>query len=177
VKNTSLKISAVLLCGLLIYNSLGYFMVLSVMRVALRHQKWTQLSLLPNEVLTSFTIDKNSSGKRIKMVNNREILINGKLYDIVRKKVNGSATTYYCKQDKEEESLISKTRLLNSKAQQMPVQNKARFMIEKIIKSGIISEKIIFNTDRCIILLAQSTKVQYSGPPIRISLPPPKSCC
>jgi hypothetical protein len=177
MQKTSLKISAIVLCGLLIYNSLGYFLVLSVMRVAIRHEKWSQLSTIPDEQLTSFSINKNIPDSRIKIVNQREILVNGKLYDIARKKDNGTAVTYYCKHDREEESLISKTRHFNSQAQQSPLQNKARFILDKIIKTGVFAEETNLFSNSYFILLSHSVGIHYSGPSIQIAQPPPQSCC
>ena len=177
MQKASLKISALILCGLLIYNSLGYFLVLSVMRVAVRQQKWAQLSTIPEQQLTSFIFNKNSSDPRLKIVNKREITVDGKLYDIVRKYDNGKTITYFCVHDFKEQTLISKTRLYNSRAQQMPLQNKARLIIEKIITTGI------FNTqaDRIDIDSFQTysliSTLFYSGPVISILLPPPQFSC
>lgn len=172
-----LKITAFFLCGLLIYNSLGYFMVLSVMRMAVRQQKWAQLSTIPDQQLTTFTFNKNNPGPGMKIVNKREIMVDGRLYDIVRKTDNGLQIRYYCVHDHQEETLIAKTRLFNSQAQQMPHQNEARHIIEKIIKTGIFTEEHSFVSESFHAVYSNFPEVNYSGPIIRISPPPPQSSC
>ena len=78
------KISAIILCGLLIYNSLGYFVVISVMRLAVRHQQWVELSFVTEKQLTTFTFDTRTTNSALTIINDREIMVNDKLYDVVR---------------------------------------------------------------------------------------------
>ena len=171
------KISVLLFCGLLIYNSLGYYLVLSAIKMAVRHQKWAQLSTIPESRLTHFTSLKSIKNSEIKQLNKREVQVNGKLYDVVRIRDNGKTVTYSCLRDYKEESLISKTRLFNSKAQQMPFQNTARLIIEKIIKSGIVTDEAVFSSESYPEYPINSLQASYSGPAIIISSPPPKSIC
>ena len=172
-----LKISSVLLCGLLIYNSLGYFLTLSTIRMAMRHQHWALLSSLPEEQLSIFVFEKNATDSRLRIMDEREILVDGKLYDVVRKIDNGRQIKYFCVWDREEETLISKTRLFNSQAQQMPVQDKSRQIVEKIIKTGILNANTTFILENYIFPLLIFDIVTYSDPEIQISLPPPQSLC
>jgi hypothetical protein len=177
MQKATLKISALVLCGLLIYNSLGYFMVVSIMRISVRHQKWAQLSTIPDQQLTRFVFTKNKPNARLKHVNEREIMVDGNLYDIARKVDDGSNITYYCVHDRKEQNLIAKTRLFNTMAQPAPVKNTARLIIEKIIKTADFNhqtEKIIPDY---IQLYTFITKLIYSGPVISILLPPPQSYC
>jgi hypothetical protein len=168
------KISSLLLCGLLIYNSLGYFLVLSVMRMAVRHQKWAELSAIPENQLTTFIFNKNEPNSRLKIENSREILVEGKLFDVVRKTDNGKQVKYSCVYDHEEETLISKTRLFNSKAQQMPLQSTARNIIDKIIKTGVCTETCSLVTENSASYNSDYPDIFYSGPAIQISSPPPQ---
>ncbi|MFA5970950.1 MAG: hypothetical protein WC780_01265 [Lentimicrobiaceae bacterium] len=174
MQKATLKISSILLCGLLIYNSLGYFLVLSVMRMAVRQQKWAQLSTLPEQQLTTFIFTRNIADSRLKILDQREILVDGKLYDVVRKTDDGKQIKYFCVYDHEEETLISKTRLFNSKAQQMPLQSTARNIIDKIIKSGIFTEKTFFLTENPISFNPACKGNSYSDPIIQVSSPPPQ---
>jgi hypothetical protein len=99
------------------------------------------------------------------------------LYDIARMKENGNTVTYLCLQDHKEESLIAKTRHINSNAQQMPLQNKARLIIDKIIKTGICTEPNSLLSTQVSALFLKCAEVQYSGPFLQISPPPPQSFC
>ena len=144
------------------------------MRQAVRHQKWARLSKVPDIDLTTFIIKKNSPDPEFKIENDHEIIVNGKLYDVVRKVENGGSVKYFCVHDKKEETLISKTRLFNSQAQQMPVQNTKRLIVEKIIKTGIIIEKTAFANEGNYFSFLNFGEVHYSGPGIQITLPPPQ---
>jgi len=174
MQKTILKISSILLCGLLIYNSLGYFLVLSVMRIAVRQQKWAELRTIPDNQLSTFVFVKNKPDTRLKIVNDHEIIVDGKLYDIVRKSDDGKQTKYFCKYDHEEQALIAKTRLFNSKAQQMPLQSTTRQIVDKIIKTAIVTEKSSSISEESISLFSHFPKIYYSGPAIQISTPPPQ---
>lgn len=177
MQKATLKISSILLCGLLIYNSLGYFLVLTVMRVTIRQQKWAQLSTITDENLDIFIFDKNNPRPEFEIENDHEIIVDGKLYDVVRKTDNGRQIKYFCVWDHEEETLISKTRLFNSQSQQMPVQDTTRQIVEKIIKTGILNIKNTLVTENFIITFSIFCKFRYSDPEIQISLPPPQFLC
>lgn len=172
-----LKISSILLCGLLIYNSLGYFLVISVMRMAIHQQKWTQLTNLPDEELTVFVFAKNNTDARLKIVDDHEIIVDGKLYDIIRKTEARMQIKYFCKYDHEEEALIVKTRLFNSQAQQMPLQNTAKLIIDKIIKTGIINETTELFSGSFNVPFINFIESHYLMPAIQIASPPPQSSC
>jgi len=176
MRNKAYKISAILLCGLLIYNSLGYFLVLSAMRIAVRQQKWNQLSSLPIEKLSVFCFEKSGSSS-LKIINEREILVDGKLYDVVRKTEIGSKTTYYCLRDLKEESLIAKIRSFNHSQHQFPNKNTARIIVEKIIKTAVILDRKPLIIRNYTILKPNITFLPLSGPFFRILLPPPKIFC
>jgi len=152
-------------------------MVLSVMRMAVRQQKWAQIAQISEQQLTTYTFNKTGPNSRLKIVNSREIIVDGKLYDVVRKVENVSKITYHCVRDAKEQNLIAKTRLFNSEAQPMPVKNTARLMIEKIIKTAVIVNKsstIQYNICQYYPVFDITT---YLGPAISILHPPPQSCC
>ncbi len=169
-----MKISSLLLCGLLIYNSLGYFMVLSVMRVAVRHQKWAKLSAIPENQLTTFIFNKNEQNSRLEIENSREIRVDGKLFDVVSITDDGNQLKYRCVHDYEEETLISKTRLFNSQAQQIPFQSTARNIIDKIIKTGFCIVTSSSFSECSSLIEPGFSIIHYSGPIIQISSPPPQ---
>ena len=149
-------------------------MVLSVIRIAVRHQKWAELSAIPENQLTTFIFNKNELNSRLKIENSREILVDGKLFDVVRITDNGKQLKYSCVYDHEEETIISKTRLFNSKAQQMPVQSTARNIIDKIIKTGVCIETFSLVTKNSASFDSDHPDIIYSGPAIQISSPPPQ---
>jgi hypothetical protein len=172
-----LKISTLFLCGLLLYNSLGYFMVLSVMRISVRHQKWSQILSIPDHQLTTFSFKKNAANPGFKHINKREIMVDGKLYDIARKTDDGKTITFYCLHDKKEESLFAKTRQFHSMTQPVPAKNTARLIIEKIIKTAVINSSTdTFNTEYTQLHTFNYFSA-YHGPDIAITVPPPQFFC
>lgn len=145
--------------------------------MAVRQQKWAQLSAIPEQQLSRFVFAMDATDSRLKIVDKREILVDGKLYDVVRKTEDGKHIKYYCVYDHEEETLISKTRLFNSNAQQMPLQSTARNIINLIIKTGIVSEECTFISDCSMSFYSNFLQTSYSVPAIQISPPPPKNIC
>jgi len=170
-----IKISSLLLCGLLIYNSLGHILVLTVMRVAIRQQMRDNLSTIQDKDLTMFFIAKNSPPAGFKIENDREIFVGGNLYDIVRKIDDGIHVRYFCIHDKKEQTLITRARQFNSQAQQMPLQNLARLMVDSIIKTGVITDEANSFKEHSVIPFSNFCEAHYSVPWIQIALPPPKS--
>lgn len=175
MRKALLKISALLLCGLLIYNSLGYFLVLTVMQLAVRHQKWTQLSSIPDQQLTTFVFNNTNPGKRLKILDEREILVDGKLYDVVRKTNDGKQCKYHCIHDVEEETLIAKTRQFHSQTQPFPVQNTARLIFDKIIKAAIFDTNNDIQPENYTTLLSLIFEKRYAVPALQIDIPPPQT--
>ncbi len=177
MRKNALKLSSILLCGLLIYNSLGHFLALTVMQLAVRQHTWAQLSKVQDDNLTTFIIAKNNPGHGLKVKNSHEIIVDGKLYDVVRKKDNGKYITYFCIRDQQEETLIATTRQFNSANQQIPLRNTARLIVEKIIKTATIKEDISSISESSDISFLIFLESHYSGPEIQIALPPPESFC
>jgi len=172
-----LKIQALLLCGLLVYNSLGYFWVFSAMQISIRHQKWAELATVPKNALTTFCFGKNTTEKGFIVVNEHEIVVKGKLYDVVNKSVEGDMVKYSCARDLKEEKLVAKMRLFNSREHQSPIKNTTRLIIEKVIKNAILNEVQFAIERQCTIINTQSLILKYSGPVLSIHLPPPQSSC
>jgi len=147
------------------------------MRMAVRQQKWAQLSAIPDDQLTTFIFSKNVVDPRLKIIDNREILVDGKLYDVVRKTDDSKQIKFFCVYDHEEEALIAKARLFNSKTQQMPLQNTTRLIAEKIIKTCILKDESSIASESMEIVYSNWPEACYSGPAIQISPPPPQHFC
>jgi hypothetical protein len=164
-----------MLCALLIYNSLGYFLVFTVIRGFIQHKNWEKIETVHEDQLSTFTLNKNSSS--LEVINAHEIKVNGKLYDVARSIDYGFTVTYYCVKDNEEQSFLAKTREFNSDAQPVPVKNTAKLIIEKIIKTAFFE-----NTDETLFPENEQSIIHFSGvdyscPALSILIPPPQPCC
>ena len=143
------------------------------MHQALRQQMWSGLGNMQGKDLTTFTFTGNSSGKLI-VVNKHEIIVDGRLYDIVKKTVSKKQTTYVCINDRQEEKLIAKIKQHNRQAHQLPQDKLARIIIDNIIKSAIAGQQD-FTTDLCISVQYEPFEtIKYPVPGIQRILPPPE---
>ena len=71
---------AILLCGLFLYNSMGYIFVNSAIRSNLKKQVFAEICKLPDEFLVPITLHNTDKGKLIIEKNRIEIKLNGLLY-------------------------------------------------------------------------------------------------
>jgi len=138
------------------------------MRIAVRQQKWAHLKTIPENQLSTFIFASDKPDSRLKVLNEHEIIVDGKLYDVVRKSDDGKRTKYLCKYDHKEEALIEKTRLFNSRAQQMPIQNTTRLIAEKIIKSGIIRHDDSLKSVILKTVYSDYHNIKYSVPELQL---------
>lgn len=168
-------IISLLLCGLLIYNSLGYFFMLSAMKYSVRQQKWEQLNCIPEAQLVKFVFPLYSAENKYKILNSREIEVDNKLYDVVKKIVNDSYITYLCVHDKQEQDLIAKIRIYNDKAHQSPSKGTVLLINEKILKTALLylSDKIFSETTS--VSYSSFVNSIYKNPLLKADFQPPKS--
>ena len=143
------------------------------MHQALRQQMWSGLGNMQNKDLTTFTFIGNSSGKLI-VVNKHEIIVDGRLYDVVKKTVSKKQTTYVCINDRQEEKLLAKIKQHNRQAHQLPQDKLARIIIDNIIKSAI-ADKQDETTDLCSsVEYSPFETINYPVPGLQRNLPPPE---
>jgi hypothetical protein len=130
--------------------------------------------VIPDSQLIAFRFNKSSHGAALKILEEREILVNGKLYDVARKTDDGNSITYFCVYDRDEETLIAKTRQFNSQSQPFPVQNTARLIFDKIIKTCILDTYSEIYAENYTVLSSLLIEKHYSVPTLQISIPPPQ---
>ena len=143
------------------------------MHQALRQQMWSGLGNMQDKDLTTFTFTGSNAGKII-LVNKHEIIVDGRLYDIVKKTVSKKHTTYICINDRQEEKLLAKIKQHNRQAHQLPQDKLARIIIDNIIKSAI-ADKQDETTDLCsFVRYSPYETINYPIPGIQRNLPPPE---
>ena len=141
------NIIAILLAGLFLYNSLGYFFVYSAMRMMHRQMVFAQLSNIPDSQLTTITLLKGEQCRYDPDGDKNEFKINGQLYDVVRQKDNGKSVTYYCLRDRNEELLNNNAaNIVHHSGKELPLSKSAQLILDNIIKNALISsEQTYFN--------------------------------
>jgi len=143
------------------------------MHQALRQQMWSRLNSIKDEDLTTFVFSSLNQGKLI-VVNKHEILVDGKLYDVVKKTVSGKQTTYVCINDRQEEKLLAKMKQASTGTQQLPQGKLARIIADHIIKSAVAGYKDV-PTQLCdSVQFGPFETTHYRVPDLQRILPPPE---
>jgi hypothetical protein len=164
-----------LLCGLFVYNSMGYIVVNSIMRSNLKNQFFAEITQLPEkslERLTFLTSDKSKLfvDKRQRL----EIKLNEHMYDVVKSKVFSDSTTYYCVRDIQEEQIIRKMSILNQHNNETPLRKSSVQIIDHLIKIALVYRKTQETDFSKIIKFYDSIVYEYSAPLLNILVPPPQ---
>lgn len=105
--NISKKITALFLLCIFLFNTIGYFIAFKVTQYQIKSEVFAEIKsgIMPAE--TIITIDKRDLSKIVWQDDGREILYNGKRLDVVKSKQDNTSITYYCFNDKQEESLFA----------------------------------------------------------------------
>ncbi len=141
MKRVCLSCVSVLLVGLFIYNSLGYYFVNQAIRLIHKQEVFALLSQTPDHLLVTFIIEKSKINELNIQGPMAEITIGGKKFDIKKQVDSGSYVTIYCKPDKFEDKIISKSLKINNKIQNnKPVSKTAVLILDSIIKTALLSE-------------------------------------
>jgi hypothetical protein len=141
MKRVCLSCVSVLLVGLFIYNSLGYYFVNQAIRLIHKQEVFALLSQTPDQLLVTIIIEKSRINELNIQGPKPEITIDGKKYDIKKLVDSGSSVKIYCKPDKYEDQIISKAQKVNNKVQNnKPVSKTAVLILDSIIKTALLSE-------------------------------------
>jgi hypothetical protein len=173
MRKVLIKILPLLLCGLLIYNSLGHLVALRMIHRAYKQQMWLSLGRIKTSDLTTFVFKSNNKSRLI-VLNKHEIIVDGRLYDVVKKTVSKKQTTYVCINDRQEEKLLAKIKQLNQDAQQLPQGKLAWMIVDNIIKSAIAGQKNAATELCSSVTYRPFENPVYQVPGIQRFLPPPE---
>ncbi len=170
--------TAILLAGLFLYNSLGYFFVYSTMRMMHRQMVFAQLSTIPDSQLTTVTILKAEREQDYPYGDKNEIKINGQLFDVIKQKDNGKSITYYCKRDRKEELLNTNVaNIVHHTGTEIPLSKSAQLILDNIIKNALISSEDNQLSQLFIGLNPIVFSSIYKVPLIPVPAPPPQQAC
>jgi hypothetical protein len=141
MKRLFLSCVSILLAGLFIYNSLGYYFVNQAIRLIHKQEVFALLSQTPDQLLVKFIIEKSRIDELNIQGPKAEITVGGKKYDIKKQVDSGAFITIYCKPDKHEDRFINKSKILNNKLQSdKPNSKTAILILDSIIKTALLSE-------------------------------------
>lgn len=152
--------------------------VFSSVRMIIRQQAYANLSTSPEKALTVITIQKTDRIVIFKGRRMPEIKVDGKMYDIVRQKDNGSSISYYCLRDRKEEQLIHKAGLLTDQSKNNnPLSKTANLILDQIIKTALLLEKQGLKEPQPVEFFFHCKNHIYSGPLLPVLAPPPQQFC
>ena len=135
---------------LILYNSLGYFIVFKSIQYSIRNEiKANIKNSIPdkNLFLIKLTNDEIKSEKReFRKINESEFFFLGKLYDIVRVRKNADTNYFYCINDAKEEQLLSAlgSHVERQIDQSSPVSKKTSNLLKHVVKIAICDYKGAF---------------------------------
>ncbi len=99
------KLFSILLISLLLLNFAGLLLYFPLQLFRIHLQMKMALKNLPDEKLEVFSFSRNDFNKA--KVDDDEIKINGKMFDIARRKVQGDTIIIYALHDKAEDNLLA----------------------------------------------------------------------
>jgi hypothetical protein len=99
------KYTSLLLVAMLVIHLTGFYVYFIVRLGEIRMSMREQLALLPADQLDMVLVPRTAF--RASWLEEREMQWNGNMYDIARVETVGDFVTVYCKQDKDEENLLS----------------------------------------------------------------------
>jgi hypothetical protein len=141
------KILSILLLGIFLFNTMGYYFVFKVNQSILRCEIRGMInSGFHKEMCILVKIDCPDSNPNFKKLDHHEFSYCGRLYDIVSESVKGNTTWYYCINDKQEERLIAgfeKIQNLNLGVGSSGKAKQSQALLYHLITIALIKEPIV----------------------------------
>jgi hypothetical protein len=170
------KSFSVLLLGIFLFNTMGYYFVFKVNQSIIQFQiRGIINSGFHNEMCILVKIDRPESNPNFKKTDLHEFSYCGRLYDIVSESVKGNTTWYYCINDKLEERLIAgfeKIQNLNLGLGSSDKTKQTQALLYHLITIALLKESIVFNYPQPLEVVFGYTQ-QHLLTPFHIPVSPP----
>lgn len=174
--NIMKKSFSILLLGIFLFNTMGYYFVFKVNQSIIRFEIRGMInSGFHKEMCTLIKIDHPDSNPNFKKTDLHEFSYCGRLYDIVSESVNGSMTWYYCFNDKQEEKLIAGFEKIQNLDPGVGSSGKAKqtqAILYHLIKIALVKDPIIFDYPQPVEVVFGYNQCHLLTP-IHIPLSPP----
>lgn len=100
------RVVSILLAVLLVFNSVGFVLVYYQLKYFFKKDAKVSISLyVPEELLTKIIISNDGENPGIEWIDDGEIKVNGKMFDIVKRELKGNKTVLICVSDDKENRL------------------------------------------------------------------------
>ena len=124
------KIFSIILLVIFLFTTMGYYILFEVNQSIIRYDMRAMIkSGSHEERIILIKVDSRGFNPNFKKLDNNEFYYFGKLFDIVREKVRGNTTLYYCINDNHEERLVSGIKNIQSFTSASGVPEKTKHML------------------------------------------------
>ncbi len=137
---------------------MGYFIAFKVTQFQIKSTIVSQIKLgISNDAETIITINKNELSKIDWQENGKEMVYNNKRYDVIKSKEGKTTITYYCINDKQEETLFAdlndhiNSHVISTK----PIKNHS----SKTLENDVV--KIFFNHQQSFNLITNESGISF----------------
>lgn len=171
------KIVTLFLLSIFLFNTVGYFIAFEVVQSEIKNEIDTEIKEKINSPeLIAIVINKLQLSETKWSEDGKEMYYDDKFYDVVRHTENATSITYYCINDKEEETLFAnlEDHINTQIAANTPTKNQKK-SVDNVIKlyfSNELSTK--FNIISFTSLQFYPTNLTYKSLFIETDFPPPK---
>ncbi len=177
--NFAKRILAFFLLGIFLFNTMGYFIAFKAMQYEIKSNIISQIKLgVPTADETVLTIAKSDLKNIDWKEQGKEMVYNGKRYDVIKKQEDAMSVTFYCINDKQEETLFANLdNQINSHiaSQKSSSKGAAKNMVNDIVK-------IVFNQTSSFSYYLEATssrcflpyEVSFTSETLQTSSPPPR---
>jgi hypothetical protein len=100
------KTIASFLLFLFLYNTAGYYLAFHFIDYTIKKEIAERILSASSEDLSRVTVEHDKSCDLIWYEEEKEFMMHGKMYDVVRSASDGTVVTYFCINDEKEEQLI-----------------------------------------------------------------------
>jgi hypothetical protein len=141
------KIAPIFLLCIFLFNTVGYYIAFTAVQYQIKSEVKSEMMIdLSLDKLTSVTVNTTDQSKIQWFEDGKEMEFNGERYDIVKSTKNNKSTTYYCIDDKQEETLFENLdKHINTHiAANKPLKNQAAKNLENDVVKIYFSNQFSF---------------------------------
>ena len=170
------KLVSIFLILLIGFNSFGLFFFYwgEIQLCKIKADEYSNADYMPAKSLTIFS----SATKGLDLVDKKEILVDGKLYDIVKTEISNGITLYYTISDEEEDEYVqnlSDWGKNNAEEKSLPGKTINLHMAKYFTAEKYPSPVSVSSLHRCTCVKTVSDSFFYTSPYKNIFSPPPNN--
>jgi hypothetical protein len=174
------KTLAIFIIVLLLFNSMGYYIVFKTMQYAIKKEIKNSIKQgVPDKNLSLIKVAVNDEQNQaeIEWLEEHEFRYRGQMFDVVRSSLSNDTSYYYCINDKQEEQLFSSLdkQIEHHSKKSDANRAKSRNIYKNIIRDVVFNKKIsVRPVSRCL-LFSMTQEKMPSWFSKDIPTPPPES--